>query len=240
MRVLLSSIVIFGLFSVVYGQQGAGLAPGAYDEFVVGKPVVIQHPAGAILLTGQAKDLGKAEDRLKAWKVAYMDGAEVFGAGEKDRRKNYRELIQKIGGAYREDQLAGKSARKLIKKILAVSVSKMGREKKLDLLEERMNEVSSELEDLLKGKVKSKSKTMTPKAKTLLWLVNEGILYAQTNDDVPKRVVKRAMGHLSDAEKLEARVKKDGEVSDREREKLEMSSLKAWGDVIKGVRKRRD
>lgn len=81
-----------------------------------------------------------------------------------------------------------------------------------------------------------KAEALTPKLNKRQWLMNEVAFYGMDTGDISKGRIsslKRKLDSLSSKKKS---AKSNGEVSDREREKLDEKASDIWGDLVKLLR----
>jgi hypothetical protein len=185
-------------------------------------------PKDATPLQGEMKELGRIADKIDAWKLASIDGADFFNKDQDKLRKQYKELSGKIRQATIEDRITEEYGRKFLAELIGIGKrSKKGASN----TETSIKALDAAVQKLKKDDVKAES--LTPKLNELQWLMNEVAFYGMDTGDISKGRIsslKRKLDSLSSKEKS---AKSNGEVSDRERENLDEKAIDIWGDLVK-------
>ena len=188
-------------------------------------------PKEAPPLQGEMKELGRFADKIDAWKLASIDGADFFNKDQDEIRKQYKELSEKIRQATIEDRITEEDGRKFLAELIGIGKrSKKG----ANNTEASIRALDGAVQKLKKDDVKTEA--LTPKLNKLQWLMNEVAFYGMDTGDISKGRIsslKRKLDSLSSKEKS---AKSNGEVSDREREKLDEKASDIWGDLVKLLR----
>jgi hypothetical protein len=164
-----------------------------------------------------------------------MEGAESFSKYQAEVREKYQELISKIRTATVEDRLDGKEARSLLMKALKVNeVAAKGGSPVSDQLKALDSEVNAALTD------GANAATLTPRLNELQWLMSETLIYGSISKELGAAKVFSINKKLIALEKKEAEAKKDGELSDNERRRLDEGAMKIWQLIVKGLKGRHD
>lgn len=182
---------------------------------------------------GVVQELGKAGDRFLAWRVANLEGAEWFTKNQEELREKYREVERKIREAVAEDRLEEKIGREFLVTLVTVGKgAQTGDEATEASLENLDDAVQNATED------KAKAETLTPRLNRLQWLISEVLYYGSASSTLSDGKVNSLTRKLLATEEKEAKAKEDGEISERELEKLEEATMDIWVALIKEYRGR--
>ena len=182
---------------------------------------------------GEIQELGKAGDRFVAWRVANIDGAEWFTKNQEDLREDYRDVEKKIREAVTEDRLKEKSGRQYLVTLLKIGEgAKTGDEATATALANLDVEVQSATVD------NAKAETLTPRLNRLQWQISEILLYGSKSSVLSKGKMTSLTRKLLANEEKEASAKEDGEISERDLEKLDGEAMEIWVALMKEFRGR--
>ncbi|MDA7881062.1 hypothetical protein N9A94_02030 [Akkermansiaceae bacterium] len=185
-------------------------------------------------LMGSLSELGpKAADVFKAWSVARIEGAEYFTKDQDELRQVYLDVGFKISRAVVEDRLQEAAGRQYFEELLKIGErNKGGAEATETSLAALGASVQAALID------KAKAETLTPRLNNLQWLIGEIALYAKETSALSSGKQSMIKRKLLSLEEKEENMKQDGEISDRERERLMNSGLDIWKVIVEGLREK--
>ncbi|MDA7876431.1 hypothetical protein N9A89_00005 [Akkermansiaceae bacterium] len=183
-------------------------------------------------LQGEMKELGRIADKIDAWKLANIEGADFFSKDKDELRKKYQELSSKIRQATIEDAISEDQGRKFLAELISI-----GKKAKKDqgTPESSIEGLDAAVQNLRKDDVKADA--LTPKLNELQWLMNEVAFYGIYTGEISKGRISSLKKKLDSLSSKEKSAKKNGEVSDRERENLDEKALEIWGGVVKMLHK---
>lgn len=215
------------LSSLAERPPGPGRPPGG--GFSGGGTAQAQPPKPR----GMVQELGKAGDRFVAWRVAYLEGAEWFTKEQEELRESYREVERKIREAVAEDRLEEKKGREFLVTLVKIGKDAGAGDKATETSLENLDDaVQQETED------KAKAETLTPRLNKIQWLISEVLYYGTTSSTLSNGKMSSLNRKLLSNEEKEDKAKEDGELSERELEKLEEDALEIWETLIKAYRGR--
>ncbi|MDA7888444.1 hypothetical protein N9A86_03595, partial [Akkermansiaceae bacterium] len=175
----------------------------------------------------------KAADVFKAWSVARIEGAEYFTKDQDELRQVYLDVGFKISRAVVEDRLQEAAGRQYFEELLKIGErNKGGAEATETSLAALGASVQAALID------KAKAETLTPRLNNLQWLIGEIALYAKETSALSSGKQSMIKRKLLSLEEKEENMKQDGEISDRERERLMNSGLDIWKVIVEGLREK--
>lgn len=168
-----------------------------------------------------------------AWRVAYLEGGEWFTKEQEELRESYREVERKIREAVAEDRLEEKKGREFLVTLVKIGKDAGAGDKATETSLENLDDaVQQETED------KAKAETLTPRLNKIQWLISEVLYYGTTSSILSNGKMSSLNRKLLSNEEKEDKAKEDGELSERELEKLEEDALEIWETLIKAYRGR--
>lgn len=193
-----------------------------------------KRPAARVHPGFDIKELGAIRDKIAAYKRLTFGGAGYYSKENHGLRERHVKTYMIIRNSLVEDGINEELGRSATQELLSIGeTAKELRGARKELNDADAKKIASKISTLSKRITKARESavnpdTLTPKINERQVMMEELYLYAVDSQTASKGNAATLRRHLEHLEKKEASAKKDGEISDRDREKLVEETIDVW------------